>query len=516
MVRPAIDRTVSALGRALAEAKVEPSQLTAVLLVGGSSRIPLIAQALASQLGRPVAVDTHPKYAVALGAALVGEQYDVAVAAPPPEAVLPAAAAAAAVLAPPPAAPATPASAAPAPVSAVTTPPPVMPPPGTAEAAGRGKDGEPSKGRRGPLVAVLVVIAVVAAALAFFALGGSDPAAASELVLEAVDEPGADPFTADLVATDVPIEPVSAGGEASGETTVTGERGTKPGLYGGTRELGVCDPAELVSFLTDNPEKGEAWATVHGITVAEIGTFVSELTPMTLLRDTRVTNHGFAGGVATPKQSVLQAGTAVLVDDLGVPRAKCNCGNPLLEPEALSGSIERVGTPWPGFDPNALVAVSPGADDVTDFVLTDIEGGAPFRRPVGTTGAEDQECDEACGIDLGDTSTTTTTTTAAPPGGSDKLDNLTSAGAVSADTQFDSTFPPQLSVDGDASSSWFSAGPGAGGVSIYNWTSMSGRVQINRIELVEQRGPRQSRLPDRLRLRLGRDLGQRRRLHRRQ
>ena len=29
---------------------------------------------------------------------------------------------------------------------------------------------------------------------------------------------------------------------------------------------------------------------------------------------------------------VLQAGTAVMVDDRGVPRAKCSCGNPLREP----------------------------------------------------------------------------------------------------------------------------------------------------------------------------------------
>ena len=41
-----------------------------MLLVGGSSRIPLVAQLVSDGLGRPVAVDTDPKNAIAKGAAL--------------------------------------------------------------------------------------------------------------------------------------------------------------------------------------------------------------------------------------------------------------------------------------------------------------------------------------------------------------------------------------------------------------------------------------------------------------
>lgn len=52
--------------------------------------------------------------------------------------------------------------------------------------------------------------------------------------------------------------------------------------------------------------------------------------------DTRVTNHGFADGRATEIQSILQAGTAVFVDDTGLPVVKCSCGNPLGRPAALS------------------------------------------------------------------------------------------------------------------------------------------------------------------------------------
>ena len=70
MIHPHVEETVSALHRAIASAGVGADQLTAVLLVGGSSRIPLVAQMVSEQLGRPVAVDADPKNAIAKGAAL--------------------------------------------------------------------------------------------------------------------------------------------------------------------------------------------------------------------------------------------------------------------------------------------------------------------------------------------------------------------------------------------------------------------------------------------------------------
>ena len=70
MIRDDVEASVDALRRAVASAGMEPADLTAVLLVGGSSRIPLVAQAVSAGLGRPVAVDADPKNAIALGAAL--------------------------------------------------------------------------------------------------------------------------------------------------------------------------------------------------------------------------------------------------------------------------------------------------------------------------------------------------------------------------------------------------------------------------------------------------------------
>ncbi|HEU4347729.1 MAG TPA: Hsp70 family protein [Actinoplanes sp.] len=69
MVRPALYDSIEAMKRALRSAKVQPDQLHSVLLVGGSSRMPVVAQLVGAELGRPVAVDAHPKHAVALGAA---------------------------------------------------------------------------------------------------------------------------------------------------------------------------------------------------------------------------------------------------------------------------------------------------------------------------------------------------------------------------------------------------------------------------------------------------------------
>jgi molecular chaperone DnaK len=89
MVRPALEDSIGALRRALRSAGITPEQLDSVLLVGGSSRIPVVAQLVATELGRPVAVDAHPKHAVALGAALLAGAMPSAVASTPEHLVKP-------------------------------------------------------------------------------------------------------------------------------------------------------------------------------------------------------------------------------------------------------------------------------------------------------------------------------------------------------------------------------------------------------------------------------------------
>jgi len=69
MIRPAITETVGALRRAVSVAGLTPAGIDTVVLVGGSSRIPLVTELVSNELGRPIATDVHPTNAVAIGAA---------------------------------------------------------------------------------------------------------------------------------------------------------------------------------------------------------------------------------------------------------------------------------------------------------------------------------------------------------------------------------------------------------------------------------------------------------------
>ena len=73
LIGPLLAPTIGALARTVASAGLRPGQPDAVLLVGGASRTPLVAREVGMALGRPVAIDAHPKHPVALGAALVAE-----------------------------------------------------------------------------------------------------------------------------------------------------------------------------------------------------------------------------------------------------------------------------------------------------------------------------------------------------------------------------------------------------------------------------------------------------------
>ncbi|MEU0092601.1 Hsp70 family protein [Kribbella sp. NPDC006257] len=70
LIEPALTDTMEATARALRVAGTTPQRLTAIVLVGGSSRIPLVSHLLQNRFGTPTALDTHPKHAIALGAVL--------------------------------------------------------------------------------------------------------------------------------------------------------------------------------------------------------------------------------------------------------------------------------------------------------------------------------------------------------------------------------------------------------------------------------------------------------------
>jgi hypothetical protein len=182
---------------------------------------------------------------------------------------------------------------------------------------------------------------------------GDESSAPREILLESAAEAGPNPFMP-------PVDP-PAPADAAALVSAAPQSGVTPAagapLYGGSGDNRVCDREAMISFLTANPAQGQAWAAVAGIPYADLAPYLRSLTPTVLLYDTRVTNHGFSGGRATPRQSVLQAGTAVLVDSSGQPVAKCRCGNPLRPPIPAVANPTYVGTPWPGFQPGVFVTV---------------------------------------------------------------------------------------------------------------------------------------------------------------
>lgn len=69
LIDPAIDRTIDTLEVAVTTTGLELSAVDRILLVGGSTRVPLVAARLSAKTNRPIKSDAHPKHAMALGAA---------------------------------------------------------------------------------------------------------------------------------------------------------------------------------------------------------------------------------------------------------------------------------------------------------------------------------------------------------------------------------------------------------------------------------------------------------------
>ena len=72
LIGPALDDTVRATERGLRSSGLAATDISAFVLVGGSSRIPLVSEVLSRAFRCTVARDTHPKHDIAMGAARVG------------------------------------------------------------------------------------------------------------------------------------------------------------------------------------------------------------------------------------------------------------------------------------------------------------------------------------------------------------------------------------------------------------------------------------------------------------
>ena len=204
--------------------------------------------------------------------------------------------------------------------------------------------------------------------------------------LEPANSPGAMPaFIPAAVSIGVPQRPVNTAGHVVS--------GNAPGLYGGSK-ANACDVEAMRDFLATHPAQASAWAQSLMINAGQIPTLLSSLTPLTLRTDTAVTNHGFDNGVAMPFQSVLQAGTAVLVDGVGLPRVRCYCGNPLQVPSTPVVARYQ-GVRWAGFDSETVTTINAAPQAVDDFVVVKPETNEVVTRRRATRGGSDRAADES-------------------------------------------------------------------------------------------------------------------------
>jgi hypothetical protein len=223
------------------------------------------------------------------------------------------------------------------------------------------------------LIGLALALALAAASvfIAFQVRSASAATVAREPVNTA-SNPFFDPVGQDKVGI---AAPAKAGGTFAGDT---------PGLYGGTKDNASCDAQKMIDFLAANPDKATAWAAVVGIRVGGIGPYIKGLTSMILRSDTAVTNHGYSGGKATTLTSILQAGTAVFVDDHGAPVVKCYCGNPLTRyvPKA---NVSYTGPSWAAFNPTQITVIQQSTVIIEKYTVIDLNTGQPFVRAPGST-----------------------------------------------------------------------------------------------------------------------------------
>jgi hypothetical protein len=245
-------------------------------------------------------------------------------------------------------------------------------------------------GSVGVVLLLAVLIYAVPALLTKPAGVVAAPAAQEQILQVPAEGPGPDPFSADTAAPPgPPVVGVAFPTAAGGSSGVTSMPGDTASLYAGVPNSPGCDPARLSSYLGGDASRAAAWAQAQAISLSEVAPFIAALTPVLLRSDTRVTEYAWQGGRTVARQSVLQAGTVVLVDEQGQPRVRAASGNPLRPPVPVPPVPLYTGTSWEGFSPRGLVDIEPARGPVDHFVLYDLATGQTFVRPTGSLGAAD-------------------------------------------------------------------------------------------------------------------------------
>ncbi|MDH3680823.1 MAG: hypothetical protein OEV40_12825 [Acidimicrobiia bacterium] len=102
----------------------------------------------------------------------------------------------------------------------------------------------------------------------------------------------------------------------------------------------ICDLDTVIAAYEVDHAAALAFASVHGLRTGDLADYFESLTAGYLIDDVIVINHRFRDDLPQPYEIVLTAGTAVLVDDDGLPRVRCVGATPLLPAQVdLEGRI---------------------------------------------------------------------------------------------------------------------------------------------------------------------------------
>ena len=195
---------------------------------------------------------------------------------------------------------------------------------------------------------------------------------------------GPDAFAPTFETTnyDVPDTVVALSGEVDSDA---------PGIYAGRTYGGsgsnICDVEKMIEFLEYYQDRGRAWAAIQGIAYEEIGSFIRSLEPVYLLQNISVTMFGFKNGASYGYEATIAAGTAILIDDQGMPRARCACGNPL-----LSSSVPEPATPSTVTETNVTETTVTGSGEQETTTTTEVPGDQTTTTT--TVPGDEVECPE--------------------------------------------------------------------------------------------------------------------------
>lgn len=248
----------------------------------------------------------------------------------------------------------------------------------------------------GVALTIMVLAALVGVVLISTDRDGSPTG--GEAALIAANTAPDHPFTQSVL-----VAPVVISGQAASKASmllqqvqIKADRGVRPvsgqqpELYGATGDTFPCDVPTLANHLDADAVTARAWGLALGLSVQQIPYYLNTLTPVVLMGDTWVTAHMLADGSAQPIQVVLQAGTAVLIDPVGVPRVQCVSGAPLTPPSTGNLTQFRMtGEPWTDFAPQHVLAVNYATAGAPrsrgEFTLVDVSTGEQLARKAGGT-----------------------------------------------------------------------------------------------------------------------------------